>query len=99
MDVPGGSPTITAAAKAAFSQWVNRSKKAGTPAPNWEDISPETRASWIDAQWLAAEIVTLALITDLALWADEQGDLGAALARAAWRYASEELNYEPPSME
>lgn len=99
MDIPGGNPTTTAAARLAFSAWVERSRKEGKAAPNWEDIAPATRAAWIASQQLAAETVTIALLTDLALWADVQGDLGAALARAVWRYASEELKYEPQEME
>lgn len=99
MELPGGSPTITTAAKFAFEAWIMRAQATGTKAPNWENLSQETREAWIESQQAAAETVAVAMLTDLAIWADTQGDLGAALARAVWRYAREELGYEPPAME
>lgn len=99
MDIPGGAPTITAAAQNAFNIWVKNARESGTPAPDWESVAQGKQAAWIEGQQAAAETITIALLTDLALWADDQGDLGAALARAIWRYASEELGYQPPEME
>lgn len=96
MNIPGGDVTCTEAAKQAFAAWsvflTERIKKT----PEWHGLDDATREAWTAAVRLAVEAGVIAAVTDLAIWAEDQGDLGAAIAKAVWRYAQAELGYVPP---
>lgn len=95
MNIPGGELTIDEAAIAAFLHWNSKRIQDGLSAIPWDEMAPEVRAAWKEAQALAGELVLVAMIHDFEAWAKGQGDLGAAIAAAMERYAKTELDYNP----
>jgi hypothetical protein len=91
MNIPGSDMTIAAATEAALDYLRER-----YPAtPDISALEPVHRENWLEAMRRASEIVVVALISDMASWTDGQGDFGAALSRAVWRYSAQEIDYLP----
>ena len=91
MNIPGADMTVSAATEAI----LERLKQSYVKAPEFANMAPGDRANWLAALREGAEVIAIAIISDMAAWTDSQGDLGAAMARAIWRYAKEELDYSP----
>lgn len=82
------------AARIIFDYWErNAQTERGTPPIAWEALAHRYQVMWISITRLALEMAIMVVLSDQHRFLDDpaNGDMGAAYARAAARYAEQIL--------
>lgn len=95
MKIPGETELITHGTGIIF-EYFRRLHGRDRPRPAWKNVSAEIRAEWEAPQQVFAELIVVALVTDMIeTVGDYDGAIGAAYERAIRKYCIEELGFNP----
>ncbi len=96
MKLPGGDEGLGHATGQVYEFWQRcvAARSGGEPG-RWPDLQAELQAQWKAPQRIAAELLVLATLTDMAeAVAAYDGCQGGAYRAAVFRYARDELGID-----
>jgi hypothetical protein len=98
MKIPGAPHLITHGTGIIF-EYFRRLHGRANPRPPWKKIPEDVRKEWEAPQIQFAELVVVAVVTDMIETVSSyDGAIGAAYERAIRKYCIEELNFNPAAI-